>query len=469
MGRAYSVADPSVTESLANWVRAFDVNAVTSDVRERLKLSILDAIGCAFLARASDITTPVIAAIGDLAPTGPCTLIGSNARATVQGAVLFNASLIRALDFNDHQAIDPNDGQRLGGHPSDVLAVALAIGEWKGSTGVEVVEAALLGYEIYGRAQKVLGRDHSWDHVTVHGLTAPAIAGKLLNLNEDQLADALSLGAAHATTAGAVRRGDLSSAKFLAAPMVLSAGTIATLLAAHGASGPGTVFEDDEKGLCRQVYTGGDVALLSAPITGRPMIEGVTIKAYPGLDTSQAPITAVIEARKVHGGPIEEIEAVTLVLTESPMVQRQIEDPALKRPRNRETADHSLYYLAAAALLEGEVTEAQYARSLWDDVRIKDLMGRITLEVDGAWETRAPDGFPCTARITTKAGEMFESEVAYAPGHARNPLDAAGVTAKFRRSVHGLLDEAQAEKIISQVMDLDELTSIDDLLATLAA
>jgi 2-methylcitrate dehydratase len=463
------MANHSVTESLANWVRAFDADAVPADARGRLKLSVLDAIGCAFLGRASDITAPVIAAIGDLGSGGPCTVIGGNASTTVQGAVLVNASLIRALDFNDHQAIDPNDGQRLGGHPSDVLAVALAVGEWQGNTGAEVLEAALLGYEIYGRAQKVLGRGHSWDHVTAHGLTAPAVAGKLLGLTQDGLADALSLGAAHGTTVGAVRRGALSSAKFLAAPMVLGAGTTAALLASHGVSGPRTVFEDGEKGLCRQVYTGGEPATLSAPLSRRPMIEGVTIKAYPGLDTSQAPITAVLEARRAHGGPIEEIDGVTLSLTSNPMVQRQIEDAALKRPANRETADHSLYYLAAAALLEGEVTEAQYARALWEDARIKDLMGRITLEMDPDWETRAPDAFPCAARITTKTGEMFGSEVLYAPGHARNPLDAAGVVAKFRRSVAGLLDDARAGEIVAQVDALDELSSIDKLMATLAA
>ncbi len=350
-----------------------------------------------------------------------------------------------------------------------MLAVALAVGEWRGNTGFEVLEAALLGYEIFGRAQKVLGRDHSWDHVTVHGLTAPAITGKLLGLADDQLADAISLAAAHGTTAGAVRRGTLSSAKFLAAPMVLSAGTTAALLSAHGASGPRTVFEDADKGLCRQVYRGADIGLLSLPLSGRPMIEGVTIKAYPGLDTSQAPITAVLEARRAYGGPIEEISEVTLTLTESPMVQRQIEDAALKRPRNRETADHSLYYLAAAALLEEEVSEAQYARALWEDARIRDLIDRITLVMDAAWDSRAPSGFLCKARITSKTGQTFESEVPYAPGHACNPLDAAGVTAKFRRSVDGRMSDAQADNIVSQVMDFDELASIDGFLATLAA
>jgi 2-methylcitrate dehydratase len=458
----------SATERLAHWVRDFKAPFAGNAALERLKLSVLDAIGCAFLARASAATGPMIAAQGDLGRGGPCTIIGGAEPAPLTAAVLLNATMIRALDFNDHLAIDPNDGTRLGGHPSDVLAVALSVGEWRERTGAEVLEAALMGYEIFGRAQKLLGRDHSWDHVTVHGLTAPAIAGKLMGLPVDALADALSLGAAHGTTPGAVRRGALSSAKFLAGPMVLHAGTTAALLAAHGATGPRTVFEEAEKGLGRQVYMGTDMAALSAPHTGRPMMEGVTIKAYPGLDTSQAPIAAVLEAREAHGGPVDDIGAVTLTLTESPMVRQKIEDPALKNPTNRETADHSLTYLAAVALLEGEVTEAQYARALWKDARVKELMGRIAMDTDATWETRAPGAYPCTARITTRSGAEYRADVAYAPGHACNPLDADGVVAKFQRSIAGHLDEARAAEIAALVAALDELPSLRPLMKALA-
>ncbi len=458
----------SATERLAHWVREFEARAVPPAALERLKLSVLDAIGCAFLARGSAATGPMIAAQGDLGSGGPCTIIGGAEPAPVTAAVLLNATLIRALDFNDHLAMDPNDGARLGGHPSDVLAVALAVGQWRERTGAEVLEAVLMGYEIFGRAQKLLGRGHCWDHVTVHGLTAPAIAGKLMGLTTEALADALSLGAAHGTIPGAVRRGALSSAKFLAGPMVLQAGTTAALLAAHGATGPRAVFEEPEKGLGRQVYAGADMTGLSAPLTGRPMVEGVTIKAYPGLDTSQAPIAAVVEARKAHGGPADEIAALTLTLTDSPMVRRQVEDPALKNPTNRETADHSLTYLAAIALLEGEVTEAQYARAPWEEPRVKDMMGRVSMEMDAAWEARAPGAYPCTARITTKSGAEFQAEIAYAPGHARNPMEPGDVVAKFRRAIAGQLDEARAEEIVALVAAMDELPSLRPLMEALA-
>ncbi len=462
------MAGKSATERLAHWVREFEASSVGAPIVERLKLSVLDAIGCAFLARGSAATSPMIAAQGDLGSGGPCTIIGGTDPAPVAAAVLLNATLIRALDFNDHLAMDPNDGARLGGHPSDVLAVALAVGEWRGSTGAEVLEAALMGYEIFGRAQKLLGRDHSWDHVTVHGLTAPAIAGKLMGFSADMLADALSLGAAHGTTPGVVRRGALSSAKFLAGPMVLHAGTTAALLAAHGATGPRTVFEDAHKGLGLQVYAGVNMADLAAPLGAHPMMEGVTIKAYPGLDTSQAPIAAVVEARKAYGGPSDDIARLNLALTEHPMIRRQVEDLALKTPTNRETADHSLTYLAAIALIEGDVTEEQYARAPWGEPHVKDMMARVTMEMDATWETRAPGAYPCRATITTKSGAVHEAEIAFAPGHARNPMDGDGVIKKYQSAVAASMDDARAAEIISLVADLDKAPSLGPLMKVLA-
>ena len=463
----------SVTEALAEWVVGFDETQIGPGPRERLKLSILDAIGCAYLARASAATTPILSALDDLGGGGSATVIGESAGATgsaqVPTAVLANATLIRALDFNDHQALDPNDGARLGGHPSDILAVALTIGEWRGCSGAEMLTAAAMGYEIFGRAQKLLGRDHVWDHVTVHGLTAPAVAGKLMGLDTGSMADALSLGVAHATTPGAVRRGALSSAKFLAGPMVLEMGTRAAILAAHGTTGPRTVFEDANKGISPSVYPDPAImAAISAPMAGRPMIEGVTIKAYPGLDTSQAPITAVLGAREAFGGALEDVAQLTLALAHAPMVRRQIEDRVLTRPANRETADHSLYYLAAVALVEGEVTEPQYARELWFDARVIDLMARVKMEMDRDLTARAPDGYPCRARITTVSGAQHASEVLYAPGHARNPMTADGIIAKFNTAVAGHMDNARSDRIIETVLALEEAPSVGDLTALLA-
>jgi 2-methylcitrate dehydratase len=454
----------TVTERLADWVLNFDTDAIPDSARARLKSSLLDAVGCAYLARESAAVRPVLSLAAELDGSGSLSVIGGGERLSLLDAVLVNGNLIRALDFNDHQAIDPNDGARLGGHPSDILAVALAVGELRGSTGDAILNAAFIGYEIFARARKALGREHSWDHVTVHGLTAPAVAGLLMGLGPDALADALSLGMAHAVTPGVVRRGRLSSAKFLASPAVMQAGTRAAQLAAHGATGPRTVFEDSDTGLNCQVFPADRLSVLTAPMGRQPMIDGVTIKAWPGLDTSQAPIAAVIGARKAFGGAIDDVAGLELVLAENPVIRRQVDDPLLARPTNRETADHSFTYLAAMALLEGEVSEAQYARAPWAEDTVRQVMAKVQLATDPALQARVPDGYPAMARIQTNSGERFECEVDYAPGHARNPMTADEITAKFHRATAGVMERTRADSIAETVMRFDKLETVQPLM-----
>ena len=90
------------------------------------------------------------------------------------------------------------------------------------------------------------------------------------------------------------------------------------------------------------------------------------------------------------------------------------------------------------------------------------------MEMYPTWDARAPGAYPCTARITTRSGAEYQAEIAYAPGHARNPMEPGEVVAKFRRSVAGQLDEARAAEIISKVAAMDELPTLRPLMEALA-
>ena len=97
------------------------------------------------------------------------------------------------------------------------------------------------------------------------------------------------------------------------------------------------------------------------------------------------------------------------------------------------------------ALLEGDVSEAQYARAPWAEESVRQVMARVKLAADADLQRRAPDGYPAMARIKTKKGEHFECEIAYAPGHALNPMTADAVTAKFHRATAGLMERSRAD------------------------
>ncbi len=458
--------DTTVIRQLARWVLHFNFSAVPQEVKALAKLFFLDVIGCAFAAGSDKEVQNILLTIDDLGGKEECTVIGTPKRTSVVNAVLANAALIRALDLNDHLTMDPTDGAAIFGHPSDSMTVALSVGEWQNSSGMDVLGSAVMGYELFGRLQKLIGLDNAWDSVTALGLVAPAIAGRLMRLDEERLSHAMALSAAHCVTLGVVRQGKLSAAKFLASSMVQMTGTLAALLAAHDATGPLTVFED-KCGLTRNVIHGLDPTVLTLPIGSRYMIEGASIKVFPCLYTSQSAVAAAVKVRerlKVSPGNVEKIE---LRMNDHPIILGQVADEERRHPTSREIADHSFYFLVAVALLDGELTHRQFEQQRWFDPAVQALMDRITIRTDESLSKRAPGGFPCILRVVTTDGEERVIEVLYAPGHPYNRLSEAGMEKKFSGCVQDILDDSRKDAIISMVREFDALPTLDRLMSRL--
>lgn len=452
----------TVAEEIADWTLRFETAVLSSRIIELAKLSVLDAMGCAYASYCQASVLSTLDVISDLGGTGECTVIGRPERTSVVNATLANGTLIRALDLNDHMAIDPSDGMKLGGHPSDSVAPAIAVSERHDLPGVETLTALVMGYELFGRMQRLLRRERPWDHTTALGVVSSAVAGRLMGLDREALAHAIALGAAHCATPGVVRRGRLSAAKFLAGPIVAHHGVLAAMLASRGVTGPLEVFEG-ERGLGSGVLPEEDLSKLTLPIRDPFMLEGVTIKAYPCMDTSQAAVAAALEVRNSLRVPHEGIDRLELFMMDHPTVQDQVRDPDRRHPGSRETADHSFYFLVAVSFLDGELTPRQFENDRWLDPQVCDFMDKITIGVDKSWNERAGDGFPCSARALVGSAVVAQARVAYAPGHPRNRMVPQGVIEKFTACTKDALDDHRRAKIIETTLSLDRTISVREL------
>jgi 2-methylcitrate dehydratase len=330
-----------------------------------------------------------------------------------------------------------------------------------------VLASVVAGYELYCRIQDIIVGRGPWDHVTASALGAPAIAGRLLGLDSDQLANALALSAAHGNTLSAVRSGQLSNAKAMANALVAYQGTLCSLLASRGATGPLSIFEG-KGGLEQAFLAGADVSLLLEPIRDPFRISAVSIKAYPCIGTSQAMVAGVIQARQEIVDPIKEVKQLEIRMADTPFVRGQVGDEDRRYPTSRETADHSFYYLAAAALMDGEMTQAQFEGERWMQPSVKSLMERMTIRTDPSLNQYTPGSFPCVLQLTTVNGESRTVEVFYPKGHPKNRMSPAEVESKFRGCARRVLSESQQNKIISLVHDLEKLENVADLMHALA-
>jgi 2-methylcitrate dehydratase len=380
----------------------------------------------------------------------------------VTSAVMLNGILIRELDLNDAYV---GPGQM--GHPSDNIAVALSVGEKQRSSGLDLLASVIAGYELYCRIQDIIVGRGPWDHVTASALGAPAIAGRLLKLDADQLANAMALSAAHGNTLSAVRSGQLSNAKAMANAFVAYQGTLCSLLASRGTTGPLSIFEG-KGGLDKAFLAGADLNLLMEPIRDRFRISDVSIKAYPCIGTSQAMVAGVIQARQEIVDPIKEVKHLEIRMADTPFVRGQVEDEDRRYPTSRETADHSFYYLAAAALMDGEMTQAQFEGQRWMQPAVKSLMERMTIRTDASLNKYTPGSFPCVLQLTRVNGENHTVEVFYPKGHPKNRMSSAEVEGKFRGCTRGVLSEAQQTRIISLANNLEKLENVGELMNHLA-
>lgn len=458
-----STDSPTLVQQIAANVLRVATSAIPSEVIEHTKALILDAIGCA-LAAGEDIAFARAARVfAELGGNPDCTVIGSSCRVNLPQAVLLNGILVRSLDLNDAY-IGP--GQM--GHPSDNIAVALSVGEKFRASGLSVIASVALGYEIYCRMQDIIPKRATWDHTTASALAAPLIAGRLMGLNAEQLAHAAALSATHGNTLAVVRTGQLANSKASANAMVASQAVLCALFAAEGMTGALGVIEHP-RGLSTGMLAGAQLDLLTQPIGERYRILTSAIKAYPCIGTAQTMVAAILQARAGMIDSAREVERVEVTMADIPIVRAQAADEQRRYPESRESADHSFYYLAAAALADGEISEAQFAPGRWLQPEMREAMARVSVRADASLNMYTPGSYPAAVKLILRSGESREVEVAFPKGHPNNPMSPAEVEAKFRACARGRLSAARQDEVIGKARQLEKLASVADLMQMLAA
>src|SRR5207302_2431572 len=132
-------------------------------------------------------------------------------------------------------------------------------------------------------------------------------------------------------------------------------------------------------------------------------------------------------------------------------------------PRTRETADHSLPYCTAAALMDGDVTLATFDEARFTDPALLTLTAKVKVHRDVSCNSRYPRGIPNRLTVTLADGRQLVREVAYPRGHALNPMTDAEVDKKFRALVEPRYGKPRADQILQACRELDRLKNASDL------
>lgn len=441
-------------------------DAIAPEAMRQAQLLLLDTVACG-IAGAQDATARAVTGIALREAALPqCALIGRAERTSLLNAVLANGVAVRALDWNDYLVGESDGEPETAGHPSDNIPVALAAGSARKCTGADVLASIVIGYELYARLQHLTDRDNAWDAVTVSGLVAPAMAGRLMGLKEETLAHAIALGAARAATPAIVRTGHISSAKSIANALVAQSAVQAVLFAQSGLEGPLPIL-DHARGL-REIFAYDESGRLTAPMPAAGAIMGAHVKAYPCINTGQGAAAAALQLHKMIDGQTDALASVDVIMADYTVVKRHQGDKARQRPQSREAADHSFAFIVAASLIDGSFGLAQFENERWRDPRIVALMEKLVMRRDVTLNARAPGGFPCVVRAVMRDGQERIAEIAYPPGFSQGGLDEAAVIEKFHRVTAPILGESARTRIVTAALSLQQARSTAELNASIS-
>jgi 2-methylcitrate dehydratase len=447
---------------LARPTAEFEASAI-----HQAQLLLLDTIACGM----AGVQDRVARAVTDEAlkdgALAQCALIGRQERTSLLNAVLANGVAVRVLDLNDYFIGESRGEPETAGHPSDNIPVALAAGAVRGCSGADVLASIVIGYELYARLQHLTDRDSAWDAVTVSGLVAPAMAGRLMGLDEEKLAHALALGAARAATPAIVRTGHISASKSIGNALVAQAGVQAALFAESGLTGPLPIL-DDSRGL-RDVFPNDDNTELDAPMPAEGAITRAHVKAYPCVNTGQSAVAAALELHKSLDGSAVGVASLDIIMADYTVVKRHQGDKGRARPASREAADHSFPFIVAVTLIDGAFGIAQFDNERWRDPAVAALMEKIVMQRDASLNARAPGAFPCLLRARMKDGREFAAEIDYPPGFSRTGLDETTVLEKFHAVTAPMLQTTVRARIVDAVMDLHRAHSTAELDSAISA
>ena len=446
----------TLVEQLSRYAAALRYEALPAPVVHQAKRLIVDTVGCALGGYWSEPARIARELASTVRSSEPVTVIGSGEHTSLDLATFANGVMIRFLDYNDGYT---STGE--SGHPSDSIAAVLTTSELRRRSGRDAIVATVLAYEVFCLVCDAVDlKPLGFDHVTVGGMASTAAAARLLGLSEAEIAQAFNLGIAPNVALYQTRIGHVSMWKGCAYANASRNAVFAAMLAARGMTGPSPIFEGVGgyfKAVTRKSFEleplGGE--------GGTFKILECSIKRFPLGQYSQTVVEAALQLRERVASPddIAEINIETVTTA----IRLMAGDPDKWEPTTRESADHSMPYTVAVALIHGGVEEKHFGERYLNDPKIRALTRKVkavaTEEADG----RMPDAMLCRMTLVTTKGERHEAVVEYHKGHWKNPMTDAEVEAKFRKLAREVLDEGQTTRLLERLWRLEDLPDAGEI------
>ena len=448
----------TITAEMARWAAELKFEDISENAVREARRYLLDTLGCALGGYAQEDVEIALEVLDEIAGEGPGTVIGSGAKIDVVSASLANALMVRVMDYNDiYWQQDPS-------HPSDIIPAAMACAERSGKGGRELIVGIILGHEFEMRLCEaaIPGiRERGWHHATLTAFVSPVVAGRLLDLPWEQIQHAMGISASRHATLGPVTAGKLTMMKNTVDPMATQSGVLAALLAEKGYTGPEHVI-DGKEGIVHCLGPDWDLDVLTEGLGESWRIERCGMKAFPTEALTHTPISAVLDL--IIGNDLSSDDVTTVRIRSTARSADILADPSKYDPRSKETADHSLPYVIAAAIADRQVTPLQFTQEKIMDPNIRAQLQKVKVIADPEIEKVFPALQRADVEIDTADGRTFSTRLDFPKGDPRNPLSDSEIEAKFDALAAPVMTANAAERLKDAVWNLEKLGSVTELM-----
>jgi len=459
------IGDNPYTRGIASFVAKLRYEDIPAEVIGRIKLLILDALGCAIFGAELEWSRILRATLAALDTSRSCAVWGTPERLSAPHAALVNGTLVQGFELDDvHRAGVLHCG-------AVTLPALVAVAEIKpGMSGRDFLRAAIAGYEVGPRVGLCMGPGHigqGWHSgATVGVFAAAAGAAAGLRLGAEQVAHALGIAGTQSAGLMAAQYGAM--VKRMHAGRSAQSGLYGALLAAAGFTGIVNVFESPYGGFCTTFSRSHDrfrLDELTAGLGERFETMGVALKFYSCVGSNHTTLDAIREIQARHPFGPDDVEAI--LVRGSQVTVDHVGWPY--RPQGLTSAQLNLPFCVATLLIEGDAFVDQFSDAIVADPGRIALSRKVTVRHDPAITARGPQyRHMVRVEVELKDGSRHVQTVEAPRGSEQAFASEGDVLAKFRKLVQHTITDGDAERLAGLVLRCDELADVGVLVKALA-
>jgi aconitate decarboxylase len=453
-------ADNPHTRKIAEFISALTYERIPQAVCERIKLLILDSLGCAIHGAHLEWCRILRSALERVDATRTTSVWGTPVRLSSPHAALINGTQVQGFELDD---VHRRGVLHVG---AVTLPALIAVAESHSTlSGREFLAAAVAGYEIGPRVGLCMGQEHigqGWHSgATVGVYSAAAAAARAMRLSTAESIHALGIAGTQAAGLMAAQYGAM--VKRMHAGRAAQSGLYGALLAKDGFTGITDVFEAPYGGFCTTFSRSQDrfrLDELSADLGERFETLNISLKFYSCVGSNHTAIDAIRDIRRRHAFTLEELD--TIVVHASQVTVDHVGWPY--RPQGLTSAQLNLPFCVATLLIEGDVFVDQFKPEAVDDRARMELSRKVKVVHDPAI-TALGSAFRHKVRVDIRLRDgTMESETREAPrGSERSFAMAGEIIEKFSKLTRAVMTKKRQSALVDAVLNLEKLSDGKEL------